>query len=62
MPTKFVAPATSLEGSKKNDFRSFIYSQSSTNAANFVKIGPVDVELIGDWQKSLKMYLKNSKT
>jgi len=31
---------------EKNNFRSFIYSQSSTNPANFVKIGPVDVETI----------------
>jgi len=42
-----VATATSFEGSK-NNFRSFIYGQSSsTNLANFVKIGPVDVEIIG---------------
>jgi len=26
---------------------SFIYGQSSTDLANFVKIGPVDVEIIG---------------
>jgi len=32
---------------EKNNFRSFIYSQSSINPANFVKIGPVDVETIG---------------
>jgi len=32
---------------EKNNFRLFIYSQSSTNPANFVKIGPVDVETIG---------------
>ena len=44
--TKLVATATSLERSTKN-FRSFIYSQISTNPANFVKIGPVDVEIIG---------------
>jgi len=36
----------SLEGSK-NNFRSFIYGQRSTSPANFVKIGPVDVEIIG---------------
>ena len=47
MPTKLVATATTLEGSKKNYFRSFIYGQSYTNPANFVKIGPVDVEIIG---------------
>jgi len=33
-------------GIEKNNFRSFIYGQSSTNSANFVKIGPVDVEII----------------
>jgi len=32
---------------RKNSFRSFIYSQSSTIPANLVKIGPVDVEIIG---------------
>ena len=41
-----VATATSLEGSKKNNFNSFIYGQNSTNPANFVKIDPVDVEII----------------
>jgi len=46
LPTKLVATATSLEGSKNNS-RSFIYGQRSTNPANFVKIGAVDVELIG---------------
>ena len=32
---------------EKNNFRSFIYGRSSSNPANFVKIGPVDVEIIG---------------
>jgi len=32
---------------EKNTFSSFIYSQSSTKPANFVKIGPIDVEIIG---------------
>jgi len=32
---------------EKNNFRSFIYGQSSTNPTNFVKIGLVDVEIIG---------------
>jgi len=36
-----------LDGSKKNNVRPFIYGQSSHNSANFVKIGPVDVEIIG---------------
>jgi len=46
---KLVVMATSLEGSKKNyflDLRSFISNQISTNPANFVKIDPVDVEII----------------
>ena len=44
MPTKLVTTTTSLEGSK-NKFKSFIYGQSSP--ANFVNIGPADVEIIG---------------
>ena len=32
---------------QKNNFRSFIYGQSPTKRANFVKIGPVNVEIIG---------------
>jgi len=35
----------SLEEPKKIN-RSFIYGQSSTIPANFIKIGPVDVEII----------------
>ena len=35
----------SLEG--RNNFRSFIYSHSSTKPENSVKIGSVDVETIG---------------
>jgi len=31
----------------KNNFRFFIYGQSPTKRANFVKIGPVNVEIIG---------------
>ena len=31
----------------RNKFRSFVYGQSSTNPAKFVKIGPVDVDIIG---------------
>ena len=46
MPIKSVATATSLEESKKIT-RSFIYGQNFTNPANFVKIGPVDVEIVG---------------
>jgi len=41
-----IATATSFEGSKTN-FRSFINRHSSTNPANLVKIGHVDVEIIG---------------
>jgi len=47
LPTKLVAMATSLEESK-NDF---IYDQRSTNLAHFVKIGLVDVEIIGPTDK-----------
>ena len=43
MPTKLVTTASGIE---KNNFRSFIYGQSSTNHANFVNIGPVDVDII----------------
>jgi len=32
---------------QKGNFRSFIYSHSSTILANSAKIGPVDVEIIG---------------
>jgi len=32
---------------EKNTFSSFIYRQSSTNPANFVKISLIDVEIIG---------------
>jgi len=38
--------ATSLEG-LKNNFRLFIYRQFYTIPANFVKIGAVDVEIVG---------------
>jgi len=47
LPTKLVVMATSLEESK-NDF---IYDQRSTNLAHFVKIGLVDVEIIGPTDK-----------
>jgi len=40
-----IVTATSLEGSKKITSDPFIYGQSSTIPANFVKIGPVDVEI-----------------
>jgi len=43
---------------KKTNFRSFIYSRSSTNPANLVKAGPVDVDIIIVWQKSLKIWNK----
>jgi len=48
-----IATATFLVGSK-NNFRSLIYGQSSTIPANFVKIGLVDIEIIG-----LKKITKN---
>jgi len=39
-----IAMALSQEESKNN--QTFIYRKSSTNAENFVKIGPVDIEII----------------
>jgi len=42
---------------RKRYFGSFIYGQSSTSPANFVKIGPVDVEIIGVTEIANK-YLK----
>jgi len=50
---KMVAIATSLDGSK-NLLKSLVYSHSSTMPAYFVKIGPVNVEII-DFTKSLKI-------
>jgi len=41
---------------QKDNFRSFIYGQSSTIRANFIEIGQVDVEIIG-----LKEITKNIK-
>ena len=54
--TKLVAMATSLEGSK-NNLRSFICGESSTGPANFVKIGPVDAEIIGLTEITKKYFL-----
>jgi len=34
-------------GIAKNSFSSLIFGQRSTNPANFVKLGPEDVEIIG---------------
>jgi len=45
---------------RKNNFRSFIYGQSSTNPTNFAKIGPVDVEIIG-MTEITKIFLNNGK-
>jgi len=44
LPTKLVATTTPLKN-RKNNFGLFIYS--STNPAKFMKIGPVDVDIIG---------------
>jgi len=60
LPTKLVAAATSLEGSK-NNYGSFICGQSSTNPANFVKIDLIDAEIIGV-TKVTKNILKIKKT
>jgi len=61
LPRKLAATAKSPEGSKKNNFRSFIYGQSSTNPENFVKIGPVYVEIIGltEITENLKKHQQN---
>ena len=40
-------------------FRSFIYSQSSTIPANFLKIGRVDVEIIGLSEIVFRFILKS---
>jgi len=61
LPIKLVATATPLEGSK-NIFISFIYGQRSTNTANFVMIGPVDVEIIGLTEITKRYNLKKIKT
>jgi len=58
LPTKLVAMATSLEGSENcSNFRSFIQSHSSTNPANLVRIGVVDVKITG-LPESLKIFGK----
>ena len=45
---KVIAAASSIVSrDRKTELRSFIYGQSFTNPANFAKIGPVDVEIIG---------------
>ena len=44
---------------RRNNFRSFIHSQRSTSPANFVKLGPVDVEMIG-LTGITKMFLKTT--
>jgi len=41
---------------RKRYFGSFIYGQSSTSPANFVKIGPVDVEIIGVTEIAKKIF------
>ena len=49
-----------LQDRKKNNFRSFIYGHISTNRANFVKIGPMKVEIIG-LTKITKIFLKQQQ-
>jgi len=53
-----VATATSLDG-WKNNFRSFIYSQSTTIPVNFIKISVVDVEIIGLTETTKNKYFEN---
>jgi len=52
-PTELVVTTTSLKD-RKTHFRSFIYDHSSTNPANLVKIGFVDVQIIDPTKKSLE--------
>jgi len=58
LPTKSVATATSLEGSKKKVTRIVHLLPNSTIRVNFVKIGPVDVEIIG-LTEITKVFLNN---
>jgi len=58
MPTKLVATTTPLKN-RKNNFGLFIYS--STNPAKFMKIGPVDVDIIG-LTEITKIYKKNKRS
>jgi len=44
---------------RRNNFRSFIYGQSSANPANFVKC-PVDVEMIGLTEISKNIFLNKT--
>jgi len=60
-PTKIGCHGKVLYGSKKINFRSFIYSHSTTNLANLVKIGPVHVEIIGVIKIVLKTIHKKQK-
>jgi len=46
---------------KKNNVRSFIYGQRSTSRAYFVKIGPVDVEIIGVKEITNNVYFKKQQ-
>jgi len=56
LPTKLVARQRPLSDRKTN-FGSFIYSHSSTIPANWVKIGLIDVQIVGQID-SLKFLLK----
>ena len=47
MPTKLVVAATSLDRSKKITSGRSSTAKSSTNRTNFLKIGSVDVAIIG---------------
>jgi len=59
LPTKLVATATSLVGSKKY-FSSFIYGQSSTILQISCNIGLVDAEIIGLIDTNHYRYLKTT--
>jgi len=58
---KLVATVAYLEGLTKNNVRSFICRQRSTNPAYFLKIGPVDVEIIGVKEITNNVYFKKQQ-
>jgi len=61
LPTKLVATATSLEGSKNNCISKCTTELSSTNPANFVKISPVNVEVINLTRITKKYFLNHQQ-
>ena len=58
LPTKLVVTAASLD--RKNPDRSSTAKLLATNPANFVEIGPVDVEIIGLREITEIIFLKTT--